>query len=93
MLMWIGQVDQPRGDTCHHCKGDTWHACTTYMVGTTRGKYADREDDVAAWKIHFGHLASRWMSDVVPRGPDMGCHVAPMDWFVGLCKSVGARGI
>jgi hypothetical protein len=39
------------GDMCHHCKGDTWHARTTYMEGTTRGRHADREDNVVAWKI------------------------------------------
>jgi hypothetical protein len=31
------QLDQSRGDMCHHCKGDTWHG----MKST-----ADREDDV-----------------------------------------------
>jgi hypothetical protein len=23
------QLDQSMGDTCHHCKGDTWHGMTS----------------------------------------------------------------
>jgi hypothetical protein len=23
-----GELDQSEGDTCHHCKGDTWHIMT-----------------------------------------------------------------
>jgi hypothetical protein len=25
------QLDQSEGETCHHCKGDTWHGIT--LVG------------------------------------------------------------
>jgi hypothetical protein len=31
-------MDQSMGDTCHHCKGDTWHRMTSA---------ADWEGDVA----------------------------------------------
>jgi hypothetical protein len=48
------------GDMCHHCKGDTWQPHTTCMEGTPCGRPADREDDVAAWKIQIGHLAPRY---------------------------------
>jgi len=63
-----------------------WHARTSYVAGMTRGKHADREDDVAYWKIGIGHLASKWKSDMVPHGPDMGCHMAPKHWPISLQK-------
>jgi hypothetical protein len=30
-LIWLigRELDQSRGDTCHHCKGDTWHGMTS----------------------------------------------------------------
>jgi hypothetical protein len=28
LLTWQVNVDQSRIDTCHHCKGDTWHIRT-----------------------------------------------------------------
>jgi hypothetical protein len=30
-VMWhmVGKLDQSEGDTCHHCKGDTWHGMTS----------------------------------------------------------------
>jgi hypothetical protein len=35
-----------------------------------------------------------WLVVKVPRGPVKGCHVAPQDWFIGLCvKSFGLVGI
>jgi hypothetical protein len=39
------QVDDSRSDMCHHCKGNTWHICTTDVVGpyigTTCGRCVD----------------------------------------------------
>jgi hypothetical protein len=38
-------VDQSGGDTCHHCKGDTWHADTTCVEGMKHGINTDWVDD------------------------------------------------
>jgi hypothetical protein len=35
-----------------------------------------------------------WLVVKVPRGPVKGFHVAPQDWFIGLCvKFFGSAGI
>jgi hypothetical protein len=41
------RLDQSRGDTCHHWKGDTWHGMTSasYVADDVAGRYV--EDDVA----------------------------------------------
>jgi hypothetical protein len=55
-----GDLDQSEGDTCHHCKGDTWHRLT--VAGT-----------VACW--HGGTVADwadtsadRWMNQCLTSG-------------------------
>jgi hypothetical protein len=40
------------------------------------------------------HVALFGASDWVPRGPIMGCHVAPRYWLFGLLsKCIGVRGV
>jgi hypothetical protein len=34
-------VDEYGGDTCHHCKGDTWHTHTNDVAGMTCGRCAN----------------------------------------------------
>jgi hypothetical protein len=44
------QLDQSVGDTCHHCKGDTWHRMTS--AGTVAGYVAD------TWGIQHSTLGT-----------------------------------
>jgi hypothetical protein len=42
-VVYDRQLDQSMGDTCHHCKGDTWHGMTSAgdWAGTVAGYVAD----------------------------------------------------
>jgi hypothetical protein len=47
-VVYDRQLDQSMGDTCHHCKGDTWHGMTsvgdwegTVTGGRAHGRYVD----------------------------------------------------
>jgi hypothetical protein len=52
------QLDQSMGDTCHHCKGDTWHGMTSAgdWAGTVAGYVAEHMDHstIDAWKTYIG---------------------------------------
>ena len=54
------QLDQSEGDTCHHCKGDTWHRLTWQTRGkadragtVTGGRHVD-ESMFDTWQFLFG---------------------------------------
>jgi hypothetical protein len=75
-------VVQSESDTCHHCKGDVWHAHMAYIQHVKDN--VDREDDVAdtcgkSGPVGVLNLASFFTNGEVPHGPYMGCHVAP--WY------------
>jgi hypothetical protein len=62
----------------------TWHDRTL----TWQSPYVQVVDDDVAfthWQIWANHIAthgSYWANGVVPRGPVMGCHVAPLYWLL-----------
>jgi hypothetical protein len=73
------------GDTCHHCKGDTWHRMTSAgdWASTIAGYVVDM------WIIrHLKHNIILLVVEV-PRGLVMGFHVAPYSWFVVYVKLYG----
>jgi hypothetical protein len=73
------------GDTCHHCKGDTWHGMTS--AGDWAGRVAGYVADT--WTSQHPTLSRFFLVVDVPHGPVMGCHVAPCGWFVGYVKFYG----
>jgi hypothetical protein len=81
------------GDMCHHCKGDTWHGMTS--ATDWAGDVAVRTFDSVAdtWGIQQLTLGRLWLVVDVPRGPVMGCHVAPCGWFMGYVKFYGFGGV
>jgi hypothetical protein len=69
------------GDMCHHCKGDTWHRMMS--TGDWAGTVAD------TWTIRNLTRGRLILVVEVPRGPFMGCHVAPCGWLVVYVKFYG----
>jgi hypothetical protein len=85
-------VDDSGSDTCHHYKGDMWHIHMADVV--------DSNSLYDTWQVQrhmtgltprqiggpmvFGHMALVWVNGKVRRGPDMGCHVAPIRWLMLL---------
>ena len=94
-LMWCTgrQLDQSMGDTCHHCKGDTWQHADNAVddvaaadravtwAGTVTGKTCGPLSD----PDNSGKIYS--VVDV-PCGPVMGCHVAPCGWLKWFCAKI-----
>jgi hypothetical protein len=79
------QLDQSMGDTCHHYKGDMWHGMMSAgdWASTVAGYMAD------TWGIQHSTLGILLLVFEVPRGPVMGCHVAPRGWFMVYAKYYG----
>jgi hypothetical protein len=48
-----------------------------------------------SWANHDVTRGMFWANGMVPRGPIMGCHVAPRYWLVGLVYKnfMGVRGV
>jgi hypothetical protein len=89
-LTWQVQLDQTECDMWHYYKGDTWHMMTWQgtMVGTM-------DVDVAGTMAY--DWADKWMNrrltrgmysanSMVPRGPVLGYHVAPIHWLAEFGK-------
>jgi hypothetical protein len=55
-------------------------------------------DDMAefGWQLRSNDVSthgSMFGGDWVPRGPVMGCHVAPQHWLIVNVKCIGVRGV
>jgi hypothetical protein len=50
-------------------------------------------DDWQAWSNGKSTRGISLVNGKVPRGPIMGCHVAPLYWLLVLCKIIGVRGV
>jgi hypothetical protein len=70
---------------CHPCSGDMWHVHTHDVAGPYNpydmwllcGRYKWK----TSGRIDDRHVAMYSANEKVPHGPDMGCHVATIDWL------------
>jgi hypothetical protein len=52
--------------------------CTTIQVTWQRSGMLTGKKLLIGGQITFGHVEYLWVNEMVPRGPVMGCHVAPL---------------
>jgi hypothetical protein len=76
------RLDQSRGDTCHHWKGDTWHGMTSaayvaddVSIVRQRDVAATRGSDVGESAMDTWHLLVGWRERIIGR------HVACIGWM------------
>jgi hypothetical protein len=81
------RLDQSRGDTCHHWKGDTWHGMTSAAYVADDVITVQLSDVSGTWTNRCLTRGIFQANGKVPHGPTSGCHVAPRHWFnIFQCK-------